>query len=303
MDTLFMKERIIDVVEDFDNTQSIKLTAQNMGYSTGTVRKMLLTAGVWSNKTANDIAIIRREEPELSTLQIAEKLKLSKKAVQLYTPYEGLANMAETKNNTDKQSDEMVDCGDCGDKAVWTLTKSGKLTISGSGPMWDYNGNCFGFWTSPRPKWWARRDGIKVKSIEIEEGITTIGQYAFSNLIDLASVKFSTTIVEIKGGAFCGENHVKKIVIPEKVTYIAWDTFYSNIWLEEIHVPAGVFKIQTYAFHACMSLERMYFYGDAPRTAPSAFDMCHEGAITIYHKEFVKSWGEVWNGYRTEVFL
>lgn len=296
-----MEEQILSVVDDYAKTGSIEHTAKNMNLSTGTVRKMLLSAGAWSNKTVVDIAILRREHPEWNNAQIAEKLKISPKAVHLYSPYKGLQSMSWSHYNTIPDNEELVDSGDCGDRATWRLTKSGKLTISGSGSMWDYNSNCYGFTGSPRPKWCARRDGVNVKSIVVEDGITTIGQYAFGNLIDLESVSLPSSITEIKGGAFIGENHLKKFVIPENVSYIAWDTFYLNIYLEEIIVPEKIYKIQSYAFHGCVSLRRMYFYGDAPKTSLSTFDRCPEGAIVVYHKEGAKGWGEIWNGYRTEV--
>ena len=33
----------------------------------------------------------------------------------------------------------VIDKGQCGDNAYWTLTSDGTLTISGTGEMWDFN--------------------------------------------------------------------------------------------------------------------------------------------------------------------
>lgn len=297
-----LEKQILNVVEDYKKTKSIKTTALNLKLSTGTVRKMLITAGGWGNRLSTDISILRREHPELDNSEIAQRLKISLKTVQLYSPYESMRTLTLSHDNTNPNDENIIDSGECGDKAEWILSKSGKLIISGTGPMWDYDGICYGMERGPRPKWWSRRDGIQVKEVIVEQGITTIGQYAFSGLIDLNSVSLPDTICEIKGGAFCGENHVKSFVVPKGVNYIAWDTFYSNVLLEEIFIPSGVYKIQTYAFHACMSLRRMYFEGDCPRIASSTFDMCPEGAITVYHKEGARGFGEIWNGFRTEVF-
>ena len=296
-----MEEKILSVVEEYKKTNSIEQTAKNMNLSTGTVRKMLVTAGAWSNKTVIDIRLLRREHPEWNNIQIAERLKISSKAVHLYSPYKGLASMSWSYDNTIMNDEEQVEVGDCGDKVTWKLTKSGKLTIAGTGPMWDYNSRCYGMPGNPRPKWWARRDGIKVKSIIVEDGVTSIGQYAFAELVDLESVSLPSSINEIKGGAFAGENYLRKILLPKNVEYIAWDTFYLNIYLEEIVIPEKVYKIQTYAFHGCVSLRRIFFYGDAPRISMTSFDRCPEGAITVYHTEKAKGWGEKWNGYKTEV--
>ena len=296
-------ERILSAVDEYHKTGSLKATARNLNLSTATLRKMLLTAGSWTNKTSVDISILRREHPDWNNVQIAEKLKISVKSVQMYSPYEGLTSMAWSYDTTKAQSQEIVDYGDCGDRVTWTLRENGILTVSGTGPMWDYAGNCYGVNLDPIPKWSHRRDGNRVKKLIVEEGVTSIGQYAFSQIVELEEVILPSSITEINGGAFAGENHVKKVVIPEKVKVISWDTFFSNIWLEEIHIPETVTKVQTYAFHGCMSLKRMYFYGNAPKVMRSTFDMCHEGVVTVYHKEGATGFTDgMWNGYRTGIF-
>ena len=297
-----MEKQIIAVVEDYQKTGSITQTARNMSLSTGTVRKMLVTAGALGNKTIMDIAMLRRLHPDWDNVKIAETLNISVKTVQLYTPYQGMDSLREQNDKTVPLDDVIVDEGECGDDVVWKLTKDGKLTISGTGPMWNYNGNCYGIWVEPLPKWWRRRDGILLKSIVVEGGVTAIGTYSFCHALNLEHISLPTTLESIEGGAFCGENHLKKIVIPERVSVIAWDTFYSNVLLEEIHIPAAVYKIQTYAFHACMSLKKIYFYGDAPRVASSTFDMMHKEEVIVYHKEGAAGFDDEWQGFRTEVF-
>ena len=297
-----MRDQILKAEEEFKRCGSIVKTAENLHLSTGSVRKMLITAGVWSNKLVVDIAVLRRENPDWDNYQIASALKVSVKTVQAYSPYEGYESLSEPLYKTLAESTKIVDHGECGLHVGWTLTEGGVLRIFGSGPMMDYTGTCWGVEGSPRPKWCQRRDGISVRKIIVEDGVTTVGQYAFSKLIELEDVQLPDSILEIKGGAFVGENHLTKFVLPPKLTFISWDTFYSCTLLEEVRVPEPVYKIQTYAFHGCTSLERIYFYGNAPRTAQSTFDMCHPNRIRIFHKEGVEGFGETWNGMKTEVF-
>ena len=298
-----LEEQILAAVEDYQKSGSIKATAKNMNLSTGTVRKMLLTAGVWSNRTVLDISVLRREHPDWDNAQIAEKLQISLKSVQMYSPYEGLNGRICDSPGVGAQDEEAVDSGECGDHASWILGRDGTLTISGSGPMWDYSGISYGNVLEPKPKWSIRRDDFKARRLVIGEGITSVGQYAFIQMPELSEITLPSTVTEIRGGAFAGENRVKKIVIPGKVRVISWDTFYSNLWLEEIHIPASVVSLQTFAFHACMSLKRMYFYGNAPRVTHTTFDMCHEGAVTVYHRAKAQGFRDsMWNGYGTEVF-
>ena len=298
-----MKEKILAIVEEYKKSGSIKKTAGTMNLSTSVVRKSLVTAGVWSNSAAVEIAKLRREHPDWTNERIASEMKLSVQSVHLYTPYEGMEWMADSIDNVEEHNNEVIDSGKCGNAAVWTLTKGGLLTISGSGPMWDYTGTCWGVDVSPRPKWWARRDGINVRKVVVEEGITTIGQYALNGMITLSEISLPKSLLKIEGAAFGGENHVKKIVIPENVPVIPWDAFYLNVLLEEVHIPAATRRFQSYSFHACMSLKRMFLYGDAPEIAATAFDMCPAGALTVYHRENAKGFSPtMWNGYKTKVF-
>lgn len=57
--------------------------------------------------------------------------------------------------------------GTCGENLVWTL-EDNDLIISGTGPMYNYSE------TNPAP--WA---DLQVYECEIEDGVTTIGDYAF----------------------------------------------------------------------------------------------------------------------------
>ena len=293
-----MDERLLEAAEEYEKTGSVRLTAERLGLSQAAVRRLLLTAGVWSSKTALNVGILHREHPDWTAAQIARELGVSPRTVRMYTPYEDSARRTPEQDET---GDRIADGGQCGDHAIWELTKSGVLTVCGSGPMWDYNGNSWGVWEKPRPKWWMRRDGVKVRKIVVEDGITAVGQYAFCTLMELSEVSLPDTVEEIRGGAFLGENRLRTFTIPARVGFVAWDTFYSCVMLEEVRIPAGVRKIQTYAFHACRSLKRLVFLGDAPGlVAGSAFDMCAEDLV-VYRRRDAAGFGETWNGYWVEL--
>ena len=298
-----LKHQILLVADYFVKTRSIILTARNLSLSTGTVRKMLITANVWNNKRSQEIARYRREHPGCDSNQIAEGLSISTKTVQLYSPYEGMDLLGQPECTNNPQEEETVEKGQCGDNAFWELRKNGVLQIIGKGPLWDYGARNGWGTCGTLPKWCSRRDGYSVEKIIINEGITVIGEYAFADLIDLKEISLPKTLKRIEGGAFVGENYLKKVVLPEGIDRITWDTFYRCFYLEEVHIPASVRKIQTYAFHGCVSLRRMYFYGDAPRIAVTTFDRCPGGALTVYYKDGGKGFEEgMWNGYRTMVY-
>ena len=68
--------------------------------------------------------------------------------------------------------------GTCGENLTWRLSNNGTLTISGTGAMADYTYN-----TMP---WYEYRSSIK--SVIINDGVTSIGEYAFYGCSGLASV-------------------------------------------------------------------------------------------------------------------
>ena len=61
--------------------------------------------------------------------------------------------------------------GTCGDNLTWTLDDAGKLTISGTGPMYNY--------MSLNAPWYSNRSSIK--SVVFGNGVTSIGDWAFSS--------------------------------------------------------------------------------------------------------------------------
>lgn len=80
-------------------------------------------------------------------------------------------------------------CGAYGDNVKWSLdTDTGKLTISGSGEMFDYN-------LLYLPLWYNYSSSIK--SIEIEEGVTSIGDSAFRECSTLTSITIPEGVTSI----------------------------------------------------------------------------------------------------------
>ena len=90
-------------------------------------------------------------------------------------------------------SDTIVDSGtfgEDGDNLTWSLSSNGTLTINGTGGM--------GYQTP----WMSYRDSIK--SLVVEEGVTTVGRSAFSGCDQLTSATLPTSLTEIGQSAFLG---------------------------------------------------------------------------------------------------
>lgn len=78
----------------------------------------------------------------------------------------------------------------CGKNTTWAYDASTKtLTISGTGPMWDYSGGL----TYSRVAPWEKLD---VDHVVVEEGVTTLGAFTFCNL-NVSSMTIPASITSI----------------------------------------------------------------------------------------------------------
>ncbi len=108
---------------------------------------------------------------------------------------------------------EIIDSGTDGN-ITWTFDDEGTLTISGEGDIPDFLYDSFNFAKSI------------IKRVVVEDGITSIGQYAFSNALggsnfyysNMNSIKLPNTLKTIKQDAFSYCDSLTEIEIPASVT-------------------------------------------------------------------------------------
>lgn len=105
----------------------------------------------------------------------------------------------------------------------WNLDENGVLTISGKGDMQDYDP---AFEAPP----WVVYHGA-VRSIVVEEGISSIGDYAFAGFESLTNV-----------------------ILPQSLTRIGEKSFANCVGMYTVYIPAGVTLIEEAAFRGCDSL-------------------------------------------------
>ena len=108
--------------------------------------------------------------------------------------------------------------GDC----TWTLDSNGTLTISGNGNMGNYD------YTAP----W----GSNIKSVVIENGVTSIGKYAFNGCTGLTSVEIPDSVTSIGEYAFNGCTGLTSVTIGNGVTSIGYSAFNDCIFLTSVEV-------------------------------------------------------------------
>jgi len=164
-------------------------------------------------------------------------------------PVEFEVQIAVAKEN---QKASIVAQGTCGDNLTWTLNGDGLLTISGEGKMGDYiysGGESIYHQYAP---WRKGKDLYKlVKKIVIVSGVTYIGDYAFCELPNVASVSIPNTVQAFGVGVFCGDKKLTKINIPSGIESIPKSMFKGCTSLKNISIPTSVNQIGEAAFETC----------------------------------------------------
>jgi len=107
--------------------------------------------------------------------------------------------------------------------------------------------------------WYSVRE--QIKSVVVDDGVMTIGRFAFSGCSALASVTIGTSVRDIGQGAFYGCSSLASVTIPEGVTTIGSSAFSGCSALASVTIPASVTTIGSGAFQSCTSLTNIFFLG------------------------------------------
>lgn len=139
------------------------------------------------------------------------------------------------------------DSGSCGDNLTWTYVESNHtLTISGTGEMNDY------FYLLTHSPWFSYRQDIS--TIIINDGVTSIGNSAFSSCINLTQLTIPNSVTSIHACALRYCTSLTTVSFPEGITVIKDQTFEGCKSLESFSIPSNVTKIGYAAFSKCSSL-------------------------------------------------
>lgn len=98
---------------------------------------------------------------------------------------------SEIEATEENSLDASANSGYCGDDVTWELDESGTILITGEGPMYNYASKASPFYMMDQ-----------VTSIRIEEGVSSIGEYAFNGCGNLTSINIPISVNSIGVGAF-----------------------------------------------------------------------------------------------------
>lgn len=151
-------------------------------------------------------------------------------------------------------------------KQTWELSSDNCLRISGKGSMPDYDN------FSNRPPWYDQT--LRIESVKIEEGITSIGEYAFTNCVRLSSVDIPDSVTHLESDCFHACSGLKEIKVPESVTYIGSSAFEDCTSLSSVKLPSGITNIDRYTFLGCANLLSITLPDNISSIGVGAFYSC-----------------------------
>ena len=151
------------------------------------------------------------------------------------------------------------------DNLTWKLDADGTMTISGTGAMKNYNSD-----DNPSPAY----KNSNVKTVVIEDGVTSIGNYAFSDCSSLTSITIPDSVTSIGYYAFFYCTSLTSITISDSVTSIGNYAFFYCRSLTSITIPDSVTSIGNYAFSNCTNLTSIKIPSSVTSMDSKAFYNC-----------------------------
>ena len=199
------------------------------------------------------------------------------------------------------QAEAAATSGTCGKNLTWKFDEeAGILTISGTGPMTNYDWEFEEDWAP----WSGYADKIlkvdirkgvtsignsafdsdtntyaKLKAVTIPDSVTSIGRYAFYECRKLTSVTIPDSVASIGRGAFAYCSGLTSVTISGSVTFIDASTFVHCSGLTSVTIPDSVTSIGYDAFYKCNSLKDVY-YGGSPAQREVITIGSHNTALT-----------------------
>lgn len=144
--------------------------------------------------------------------------------------------------------ESIVSSGSCGFNAAYTLNGYGVLRLSGSGAVETDV-------VEPGVSALESYD-VPVRYIEIENGITAIGDYAFYNMSSIETVSIPGSVKSIGASAFWHCAGLREVTIPQGVEVVGDATFIKSGVTKAV-IPVSATEIGRYAFADCADLTQI----------------------------------------------
>ena len=125
-----------------------------------------------------------------------------------------------------------TETGSCGTGLTYTLdTETGVLTVSGTGAMTDF------YAATPAP--WSSY-AASVRTVKLEEGVTTLGNLALKGCVKLESLSLPTTLIEIGTGNLPTESPLWQPAAAGEIRVDGWLVSYKGTTPQDLRLSDGI---------------------------------------------------------------
>jgi len=202
-------------------------------------------------------------------------------------------------------SAKTAESGYCGANLTWFYNPSdSSLTISGTGPMTNYSEDNHAPWYEYYDKitslnlesgmttigdyafFWLS----KVEYIDIPDGVTSIGDYSFGGCVasEWLYIPYGVKTIGQSAFAFCGS--LKHVYMPYGVTSIGGGAFGFCTELVDVAIPATVTTIGDQAFYYCSALRNIANFATNPQSInANVFDGVDKTKCSLYVPEYAQA--------------
>lgn len=121
-----------------------------------------------------------------------------------------------------------------------------------------------------------------LKAAIIKNGVTRIGQNAFTNCANLTDISIANSVTSLGKSAFSNCDTLEEVIIPSGVKMVDEYTFYGCDNLTNVIIKEGLTEISNNMFVDCSSLANINIPNSVTRIGISAFGYCYNlTSITI----------------------
>ena len=241
-----------------------------------TLPKSLKTIGVESFAGCSALSEIIVERTTPPTIQSSSFNGVNKSTCKLCVP-EGCRSAYASASNwkafTNIEERTAVTTGICGSNVTYSIYPDLTMVISGTGAIRDYVNSGLHLGSGYYQQ---------IKKVVIEDGVTSIGQFAFSDCVSLTSVRVPSSVTTIGNAAFYGCSSLTSVNIPSSVNRIGNAAFYNCPKLDAVVIPGSVTSLSYSLFYGCTGLTSVSIPHSVTAIGEAAFEGCSSlAAVTI----------------------
>jgi hypothetical protein len=180
----------------------------------------------------------------------------------------------------------IIDNGNCGENATYTIDDNNTLKISGTGAIADYDSGTSPFYNNDEIKSVIVEEGItsigdlcfeectSIRNVSLADTVTRIGMNAFKQCTALESFTMPNSVIELDNLAFSGCTGLKTVTFSNTLTSIGNNAFDGCTKLDYVVIPASVQTIGAYAFRGCSGMHDVTISNGVQTIGDYAFREC-----------------------------